>query len=116
MAAASTYMIPTHRKGDTFKGVIFAVLVNDVALDLTNAYIRMDMRLTPKKESVKRLTSETNGGITILDDGKFQINKQIVDVPAAKYVYDIEITLASGDVDTYIAGTWTIVQDVTYDE
>ena len=93
------YNFPNHIKGDTFDGVLFTVLVNDVALDLTDAAVDMDLRLTPTTTIVAKTFSTDNGGITIQTpktDGKFLINAQIVNIDAADYYYDIEITLSNG--------------------
>jgi hypothetical protein len=110
-----TYTIPDHIKGDTWPGVSFTVIVNGEPLPLTGASIRMMLRNTSNAIK-KTFTSEVDGGITITDgeDGDFQIDEQIIDIPAGRYKYDIEFTLANGDVKTYIKGTWTITQDITY--
>ena len=111
------YNFQNHVKGDTFNGVLFTVTVNDVAFDLTGATITMDVRPT-KTGSVVATYSTTTTGITISSPstaGKFTFDEQIIDIAAAKYVYDIEIELSSGTVKTYIWGNWEITQDVTYD-
>ena len=114
---ASRYDFPDTTKGDTFNGILFTILVNDVALDLTGAEINMDLRLTPTGASVERFTSVGDADITISatpTDGKFTFNRQIIDIAASNYKYDIEIILADNTVKTYISGNWKIVQDVTY--
>ena len=113
----TNYNFPSAVRGDTFNGLKFTVLVNDIAVDLTNATIIMDLRLTPTGVVVKSFTTVGSGGITINSDpttGKFVFDAQIIDLPAAKYVYDIEIDFQSGLIKTYIGGTWEIIQDVTY--
>jgi len=115
---ASTYNFPTHIKGDTFDGAQFTLSLNGSAIDLTDAIITMDMRLTPSGVSVKRLTSVGDADITIgtpASDGIFTINNQIIDVDAGKYYYDIQTEFPDGTVKTYIQGIWLIIQDVTYD-
>jgi hypothetical protein len=111
---AYEYNFPDHIKGDTFNGVQFEVLVNTIALNLTGASIKMQMRYTPTSVSVKEFN--TTSGITITDAtaGKFKINKQIIDIAFKKYFYDIEITLQTGEVYTYIKGTWNILADITH--
>ena len=121
------YNFPTVKKGDTFDGLVFTVSVNGTRLPLTGASIAIDLRVTPKGESVKRFSTDTDeGGITILTagttptvdtggDGQFMLDKQIIDVLANTYKYDIEIILANTTVKTYVGGTWIISQDVTYD-
>ena len=115
---ASRYDFPETIKGDTFNGILFTIKVNDVALNLTDAEINMDLRLTPTGDSVKRFTSVGDADITISatpTDGIFTFNRQIIDVTANNYKYDIQIVLADDTVKTYISGNWKIVQDVTYD-
>ena len=109
------YNFNPHVKGDTFKAITFTVTVNDDPLDLTGASIRMQLRLSPLHPVAYEL-STAGGNIEITDalDGKFQIKKHVIDFPAAVYHYDIEITLANGDVKTYVAGKWQITQDVTH--
>ena len=104
-------------KGDTFDGVLFTLTLNGVAIDLTGATIIMDLRLTKTGTSVKRFTSVADEHITISatpTDGTFTFNDQIIDVDAADYFYDIQITFADDTVKTYIYGRWTVIQDVTY--
>jgi len=110
----NNYNFPDHIKGDTFIGTQFTVVVNEVPLDLTGASIKMILRKSAKAPA--SLTLEIGSGITVADapGGVFNINEQIIDIPAFKYLYDIEITLSNGDVKTYIGGTFQILQDITY--
>lgn len=113
----ATLTLPDHIKGDTFPGQQFTVLVNEAPLPLAGAVITMDLRKDERANSERVLRlSTTLGTISIINaaGGVFQINKQIIDIPAKQYNYDIEIVLANGDVKTYISGTWTILQDITH--
>jgi hypothetical protein len=75
----------------------------------------MDIR--PKYE-LKTLTKRLaiGSGLSMVNAaaGIFKIDKQVIDIPAGVYAYDIEITVAGGDVKTYVRGEWEILQDVTY--
>lgn len=115
--AAGAYDFPDHIKGDTFDGVGFTITVNGVALNLTGVGIRMQLRKGEKGSVVKEFTNAVGGGITVTNAlaGKFEIDSQIIDISAATYNHDIQFTLLSGEVRTYIAGTWTIIQDITHD-
>lgn len=108
-----TYDIKNHKRGDTFMGVAFEVLVNSVAIDLTDCEIDMHIRKSPKDSLVLGLS--IGSGLEIIDavSGRFAISEQIVDIPPCKYVYDIQITFTDGTVKTWIEGTWTIEHDVT---
>lgn len=106
----------THIKGDTFDEVAFSIAINGVPVDLTGATIKMQLKkndnlLIP----ILSLTSAGSAGITITSPtgGLFKINSQIIDIEAFNYVYDIQFTLASGVVKTYISGNFIIQKDVT---
>lgn len=106
----------THIKGDTFDEVAFQLKINDVAVNLTGATIKMQLR---KKYSdttaALSLTSVSSAGITITTplEGRFKINTQIIDIEVYNYVYDIQITLSSGVVKTYVQGGFNITNEVT---
>lgn len=109
-----TYDFPDHIKGDTFEGVQFTVTVNSVALDLTGATIKMQVRKSPTSAVIDTYTT-TGGHLTITNaaGGIFTFDEQIISLASAKYYYDIQITLADATVKTYISGYWTITQDIT---
>jgi hypothetical protein len=62
------------------------------------------------------LSNELDGGITVVDapNGIFTIDSRIVDLPVGTYKYDIQFTFPSGVVKTYVAGTMTIKEEITY--
>lgn len=111
------YNFPAHIKGDTFNGILFTVTVNSAPLDLTDAEINMDLRLTPDTAVIAEHFDSDGNGITIdavPATGKFTFDAQIINISAANYYYDIEVTFPSTAVKTYIGGRWNILQDVTY--
>jgi hypothetical protein len=101
--------------GDTYKGAAFEIIVNGTPLILTGAQIAMMVRKVRKNNPV--ISINLGSGITITDavNGKFRIDEQIfsVDRPG-NYLYDIQITLASGVVKTYIKGDFIITGDITH--
>ena len=106
----------THIKGDTFDEVAFSIKINNVVLDLTGAVLKMQL----KKNSTDvvpslSLTSVASAGITITNatGGLFKINQQIINIEVFNYVYDIQLTLASGVVKTYVSGTFSITPEIT---
>lgn len=109
------YNFPDHIKGDTFEGLNFTINVNGNPLDLTGAEIAMQLRNSNSQNSIADFNT-TNFKIIITDAvaGKFRLIKQIINILARTYNYDIEITMQNGDVFTYIKGTWTITQDITH--
>jgi hypothetical protein len=105
----------THIKGDTFEAVNFQMLVNSVPLDLTGCTLRMQLRKEYGGVVCLSLTSIGNAGITITNasTGSFKINKQIINIDAYNYIYDLELDKQNGDVKTYVEGNFLITNDVT---
>lgn len=105
----------THIKGDTFEAVNFQMLVNSVALNLTGCTLRMQLRKEYGGVIFLSLTSVASAGITITNpsSGIFSINRQIINLDAFNYIYDIELIKADGTVKTYISGNFVITNDVT---
>lgn len=102
-------------KGDTFEQVTFELLLNDEPYSLEDAIIRMQLRKEYGGIPVLSLTSVDNAGLTITNaaNGLFKINKQIINICAYNYLYDIEIEFGDGTVKTYISGNFVIKNDVT---
>lgn len=114
---AQTYNIPEIIRGDTFKDLQFTLSINSVAEDLTDYAIACKFRRGSKTgKEVKSLT--VGSGITITDalNGVFKIDAFNLgtDFVTGTYYYDIEFTNGSGEIDTYINGTFKVNQDVTY--
>ena len=105
----------THIKGDTFDEVPFEILLNTVPIDLTGAVIRMQLRSECGGLVALSLTSVASAGITITSavNGLFKINKQIIDIAAGNYSYDLEIRFADNTVKTWLSGAFLILCDIT---
>lgn len=105
----------THLKGDTFEAVNLQMFVNNVALNLTGCTLRMQLKKEYGGVAFLSLTSVASAGITITTpaSGLFKINKQIINIDAFNYIYDIELIKADGTVKTYIKGNFSITNDVT---
>ena len=99
----------TTKRGDTFKQVNFQINIDEVALNLTGAEIKMQLR----KEAGASIALEPS--LTILNaiEGRFCIDEQIIDIQACNYKYDIQLTLASGEIYTWVSGIFTITDDIT---
>ena len=62
MYRPTNHNLPDVIKGDTYNAILFTILVNDVAVDLSgDTIITMDMRLTPLGAVAKSFTSENSG-------------------------------------------------------
>jgi len=105
----------THIKGDSFEAVNFQMLVNSVALNLTGCTLRMQLRKEYGGVIFLSLTSVASAGITITNaaTGLFRINKQIINIDANTYIYDIELIKSDGTIKTYISGNFYVTNDVT---
>jgi hypothetical protein len=110
------YDITSHIAGDTWDGLgTITFLRGGSALNLTNASLEMDLRLSFDSPSVLTL-STANSGIIIRTpalSGVVQIPQRIVDVPPGTYKYDLKLTLSSGEVKTYLGGSWPILSHIT---
>lgn len=116
-----TYDFPDHKKGDTFLGIQFEVLINSAAVDLTGAVIKGRFKgqygyntylLSTEASTVPE---PVDGSITVTDAtaGIFTVDNQVIDWFADTYDYDMQITLSSGEVYTFFEGTFTIEADIT---
>lgn len=110
---AETYTMSDIIKGDSFKEIIFEVLINSVAKDLTNTRIKIDFKKGSKTGTLQK-TITVGSGITKTDavNGKFAIDEFICSFPADTYYYDVQF-IDGSEVNTYIEGTLTVIQDVT---
>ena len=113
--AAQQYNFPSHKRGDTFNGVSFQVLVDGQPLDLTGASLRMQVRQNPKSPKPSAEFTLDNQGLLLTNapEGRFQFPAQIINLQPYDYYYDIEFTLASGVRKTWITGRWPITSDVS---
>jgi hypothetical protein len=109
------YDIPAHKAGDTWKGIAgITISRNGSAIDLTNATAKMQVRFQIDSPVVLEFSSDDD---TIMfvnpTSGILDIPAQIVDVPPATYVYDLKLTLSTGEVKTWLEGKWPITSHVT---
>jgi hypothetical protein len=110
-----TYNIPPHLRGDTWDGINSIIITsNNIPLNLTGATVKIEFR-DEIDSPVILLLSTTNNKITISSplSGTISIPATIIDIPFGKYIYDLQVTLASGYNKTYMKGSWEIVADVT---
>ena len=105
----------SHIKGDTFEAVNFAVVKNAVALSLTGAVIKMQLKKECNGVAILALTSVASAGLTITNaaGGLFKINQQIINIAEFNYIYDIQITFADGTVKTWVEGNFVVKCDIT---
>lgn len=107
------YNIPNHYRGDTWDGINkIAITQNNVPVNLTNASIKMEFRQDIDSPVIMTFSTE-NSGIQITSVSSIRVMPRLIEVPFAKYYYDLQVTFPSGIVKTYVSGTWTINPDFT---
>lgn len=106
-------------KGATFSRTFTYKDPSDVAIDLTGAVIKMQIRDNYTSETAAvNIDSDTLGGITIADPatGEFVItitDEQTAAIPFAQGVYDIEIHYGNGSVERVLEGRVKVKSQVT---
>ena len=100
------------KQGTTFNGARFTVTLNDSPVDLTGASIQASFRKDQKTPAAMRLS--VGAGLTISDAaaGQFWIDAQEFLASPGTYKYEIEITLASGVIKSWIRGTAIITENL----
>jgi hypothetical protein len=111
-----TYNIEPQISGDTWYGIASITFQrNGSAMDLTDALLEMQVRASLDSPVVLDLSTK-NGSILInqpLSSGVVSIPAQIIDIPIGNYIYDLKLTLPTGEVKTYLNGSWSILSHVT---
>ena len=102
---------------DTFEGnYTFTIVKNSLPLDLTGATIKADFRISTNHDPAFTMTTESTPQTVEITDptaGKFKFSKQIISAKPCNYQYDVQITLSTGEIFTYLKGTLTVLQDIT---
>lgn len=115
--AAGQVTLPVIEQGATYSHNIYWKSPSGVAIDLTGATAKMQLRSSVDSPIVILELSSANGRITI-DPllGKISLNVSSTDttlLPAGKYVYDLEVFFYGGTVIRLIEGKVTIKAEVT---
>jgi len=105
----TTYNFPNHLKGDTFLAKQI-----DLGFSVVGAIIEMQFRVQGSSTFTFEW-STVNNTITVSNAslGIIIMNQRILDFYPTNYVYDFQITDASGNVKTYFKGSLLIEQDIT---
>ena len=115
---AETLNLPTQGewiRGDTIEQLNFTVLINGAAPIDTIAEVAIDLRRRGGRLYRYDSTGTGDSPIVIDGNGQFHIPEHILDIPGARYDYDIELTFTDGTVKTYVRGTWELKEDITKD-
>lgn len=93
---------------------VFALLADTTPINLTGCTVVVQVRTSADAPTSALTLSTTNGGISIggINNNQITLNKK-VDIPADSYVYDMNVSFPSGEVKTYIWGTFFVQEDIT---
>lgn len=98
-------------ENDTWEFTVYLTDENDVAIDLTNTTVRLDVK-TDYTTSTVSLALTEGDGITVTDlDGKIEIAKTAA-IADTDYVYDLQVEYASR-TKTYLRGQLKVLPEVT---
>ena len=110
----ASFNIPPHVSGDTFQDLFFTIMVNEQPLDLSNVQIDIWFRQQSPKGIIRLKLSTTDNTLTKSGvAGQFLIPSQIIDLKPNRYYYDIQLTLDTGKVYTYVSGYFNILSSIT---
>lgn len=105
------------KKGDTFDGIAFQVLINGAPKPIADTEILIQFRKDgPDGDVHKELTHLS--GITKTDAaaGKFKIDAFLVDMPVGQYYWDCQLkdTVPTLKIKTYFGGKVPVKQDTSF--
>jgi hypothetical protein len=100
-------------RNDTWAQV-FAITANNVAVDLSGSTITIQVRKTANASTIDLSLSTTDSSITIggASSNQITLNKKVT-IAAGSYLYDMNVTFPSGEVKTYVWGTFFVQEDIT---
>lgn len=92
----------------------FAIFANDVAVNLTGCTITIQVRKTATATSIDLTLSTADSSITIagVSSNQITLNKKVT-IAAGSYLYDMNVVFPSGEVKTYVWGTFFVQEDIT---
>jgi hypothetical protein len=100
-------------RNDTWSQV-FQILANNVAVNLTGCTITIQVRKTASASSIDLTLSTADSTITIggASSNQITLNKKVT-IAAGSYLYDMNVLFPSGEVKTYVWGSFFVQEDIT---
>jgi len=100
-------------RNDTWSQV-FQILANNVAVNLTGCTITIQVRKTASATSIDLTLSTADSTITIggASSNQITLNKKVT-IAAGSYLYDMNVLFPSGEVKTYVWGSFFVQEDIT---
>ena len=111
MAQYITKTIDSVIKGTTFKGIGFLIKTgpdSDHLEPLPLSAAKMELKVSDNAPASLTLTDGAGLTIDSSNPGLVTVDKQVIDIDAFNYVYEIEVTTLDGDKFIYIKGSWEI--------
>ena len=104
---------PDLYKGDTYQAIhfVFSGAIGDAAaevLDLTDCTALIQLRRNGR-------LFHTFDCVVTENEGKVSIVPDVINIPGGTYDVDVQLTLASGAIKTYLRGECTVVEDVSHE-
>jgi len=92
----------------------FAIFANTVAVNLTGCTITIQVRKTAAATSIDLTLSTADSTITIggVSSNQITLNKKVT-IAAGSYLYDMNVLFPSGEVKTYVWGSFFVQEDIT---
>jgi hypothetical protein len=106
---------PAQYAGDTAPWQQFSLKLGGTPIDLTGATVSMQVRKRGNLPPIIDLSSSGGTGILITDaaGGVFRIGGFLNPNTNIVARYDIQVTFPSGDIRTFLSGSYEIHQQVT---
>jgi len=104
------FNLPDQRTGDTLRAIDITLKINQAPVDLTGATVLIQVRPEPASSTVSMTLSTSFPDAA---NGVLRIDEQAVSLASGLYYYDLQITMPGGFRETYLTGTWQILQDVS---
>ena len=108
---------PTHRSGDTWRGISSITILDDtLPIDLTNCKIYIQFRSIYNLASPVALLLSTNDNtvfITFPTLGIISIPSQVINLPVGRYRYDLQIDFPDNSSKTFLEGEWEVIPGIT---
>lgn len=104
----------TANQGETFK-LDFTISTDSVAWDLTTYSARMQVRTSAgASDTLLSLTSDSEISLTALGQVSIVVDADtMANVIAGRFVYDLEVESAGGEVTRILEGKFTVRAEVT---
>lgn len=112
-----TYNFPKQKRGDTFAGHSFEVFDDGVPVNFVGADIKLQVRKNSNQPIV--LEWKTSDASIIISGASNNIISMaaktgtVMDIEGFPYLYDVQALLSTGVTNTYLEGTFEIVNDIT---